>query len=162
MEKEKASEQMLQLVTFKLGEEEFGVDILQVMEIVHLDQGITRVPKAPPFVEGVINLRGDIVPIVDLRKRFGLNLPPIGVNSRVIISQVTDGKSRVGMIVDSVVGVTRIPSSAIEQTPSIAKGVKEAYISGVAKFENRLIVMLNLERALSADEAKELSEAKLG
>jgi purine-binding chemotaxis protein CheW len=162
MEKDKVSEEILQLVTFKLGEEEFGVDILQVMEIVNLDQGITRVPKAPNFVEGVINLRGEIVPIVDLRKRFSLTLPSIGYNSRVIISQIAEGKSKVGMIVDSVVGVTRVSASAVEQAPSITKGVKEYYISGLVKFEDRLIVMLNLERALSADEVKELSEAKMG
>ena len=78
-EKEEGREELLQLVLFKLGEEEFGVNILQAREIEKLDQGLTRVPKAPPFVEGVINLRGEIIPIVDLRKRFGLTLPPLAM-----------------------------------------------------------------------------------
>ena len=98
MEKGEVREETIQLVLFRLGEEEFGVNILQVKEIEKIDQGITRVPKAPHFVEGVINLRGDIVPIVDLRKRFGISLPPLGFNSRVIIVEVN--QNLVGMLVD--------------------------------------------------------------
>src|SRR5690554_8096278 len=86
--KEEIREELIQLVLFKLGEEEFGVNILQAREIEKLDQGLTRVPKAPSFVEGVINLRGEIIPIVDLRKRFGLTLPPLGYDSRVIIVEI--------------------------------------------------------------------------
>src|SRR5690606_35395167 len=96
-------EETTQIIIFKLGEEEFGVDILQVREIEKLDQGITRVPKAPPFVEGVSNLRGEIIPIVDLRVRFGLTLPELGLNSRDIIVEV--GEALVGMLVDAVVEV---------------------------------------------------------
>lgn len=159
-EKEEVREETTQLVVFKLGEEEFGVNILQVREIEKLDQGLTRVPKAPRFVEGVINLRGEIIPIVDLRKRFGLTLPPLGLDSRVIIVEV--GEEAVGMLVDAVVEVLRIPLSAIESTPSITKGVNSYYLAGVAKVEERLIVLLNLERALSPEEAEELSKAELG
>ena len=161
MDKPKTVEELIQIVGFKLGEEEFGVDVLQIREIVTLDKGITRVPKAPSFVEGVINLRGDIIPIVDLRKRFALTIPPIGLNSRVVIVEIA-GETRVGMIVDSVVGVMRIGKSSIEDTPSITKGVDAYYINGVAKVDDRLVVLLNLERALSPDEARELAEAKLG
>jgi purine-binding chemotaxis protein CheW len=161
MDKPKIVEEIIQIVGFKLDEEEFGVDVLQIREIVTLDKGITRVPKAPSFVEGVINLRGDIIPIVDLRKRFGLSIPPIGLNSRVVIVEIGE-ETRVGMIVDSVVGVMRIAKSSIEDTPSITKGVDAYYISGVAKVDERLVVLLNLERALSSDEARELAEAKLG
>ncbi|HBG15143.1 MAG TPA: chemotaxis protein CheW [Firmicutes bacterium] len=159
-EKRKIQEETTQLVIFKLGEEEFGVNILQVREIEKLDQGITRVPRAPHFVEGIINLRGDIIPIVDLRKRFGLTLPPVGYNSRVIIVEV--GEALVGMLVDAVVEVLRIPVSAIEPPPSITKGVDSYFLAGVANIDDRLIVLLNLERALSPKEAKELSEAEWG
>ncbi|NLC54182.1 MAG: chemotaxis protein CheW [Firmicutes bacterium] len=152
-------EETTQIIIFKLGEEEFGVDILQVREIEKLDQGITRVPKAPPFVEGVINLRGEIIPIVDLRVRFGLTLPELGHNSRVIIVEV--GEALVGMLVDAVVEVLRIPVSAIEPPPPITKGVDSYYLAGVAKLNERLIVLLNLERTLSPEEEKELSEAQL-
>ncbi|HEX3044068.1 MAG TPA: chemotaxis protein CheW [Bacillota bacterium] len=152
------AEELKQLVIFKLGDEEFGVDILQVSEIEKLDQGVTRVPKAPPFVEGVINLRGDIIPIIDLRKRFGLALRAIGYDSRVIIVEVN--KNRVGMTVDSVVEVARVNTSAIDLAPSITKGVETYYITGVAKVGERLIILLNLERALSEEENTELSRLK--
>lgn len=158
-EKEEIREELLQLVLFKLGEEEFGVNILQAREIEKLDQGLTRVPKAPSFVEGVINLRGEIIPIVDLRKRFGLTLPPLGYDSRVIIVEVQG--ALVGMLVDAVVEVIRIPVSAVEPPPPITKGVDSQYLSGVAKVGERLIVLLNLERALSPEESKELAEADL-
>jgi len=160
LKKEEIREETSQLVVFKLGEEEFGVNILQVREIEKLDQGLTRVPKAPRFVEGVINLRGEIIPIVDLRKRFGLTLPALGLDSRVIIVEI--GDEAVGMLVDAVVEVLRVPVSAIESTPSITKGVNTYYLAGVAKVEERLIVLLNLERALSQEEAAELSKAELG
>lgn len=149
-------EETKQIITFKLGEEEFGVDILQVKEIEKLDQEITRVPKAPGFVEGVFNLRGDIVPIVDLRKRFGLSLKPLGRDTRVIIAEINDNS--VGMMVDSVTEVLRIPVSSIEDAPNITKGVDTYYLNGVAKINDRLIVLLNLERSLSTDETKELKE----
>lgn len=159
MKKEEVREETTQLVVFKLGEEEFGVNILQVREIEKLDQGLTRVPKAPHFIEGVINLRGEIIPIVDLRKRFGLTLPALGLDSRVIIVEI--GDEPVGMLVDAVVEVLRVPLSAIESTPSITKGVNSYYLAGVAKIDERLIVLLNLERALSPEETEELSKAEL-
>lgn len=152
-----AHEEYKQIVIFKLGEEEFAVDILQAKEIEKLDQGITRVPKSPAFVEGVINLRGVIVPIVDLRKRFGLTVKPVGLDSRVIIVEVNS--NLVGMVVDSVVEVSRISASDIEAAPSITRGVNSYFLSGVAKINDRLIVLLNLERALSAEEAVELSNS---
>ncbi len=148
-------EETKQLVIFKLGDEEFGVDILQVREIEKLDQPVTRVPKAPTFVEGVINLRGEVVPIVDLRKRFGLMVHDISNESRVIIVDLNE--NMVGMVVDSVVEVLRVPVSAIEAAPSITKGVEAYFLTGVAKMNDRLIILLNLERALSAEETKELN-----
>lgn len=147
-------EESKQLVIFKLGDEEFGVDILQVREIEKLDQQITRVPKSPAFVEGVINLRGEIVPIVDLRKRFGLVVRQTSNEARVIIVDISDGQ--VGMIVDAVVEVIRINVSAIENAPPITRGVDAYFLSGVAKIDERLIILLNLERALSPEEMKEL------
>ncbi|MGE5550308.1 MAG: chemotaxis protein CheW [Bacteroidota bacterium] len=153
-------EETMQLLVFKLGDEEYAVDILQARGIEHLDQGITRVPRAPAFVEGVINLRGEVLPIVDLRKRFGLVVRPIGYDSRVIIVEV--GGDLLGMIVDAIVEVLRVPSSSIEAAPEITKSIDTYYLAGVAKMGERLIVLLNLERTLSPQEAQELSQVKLG
>ena len=155
--KAEVHEETRQLVVFKLGDEEFGVDILQVREIERLGQGITRVPKSPDFVEGVINLRGEIVPIVDLRKRFGLVVRAIGHESRIVIVEVND--NQIGMMVDQVVEVLRVPVSLIDLAPSITKGVDAFFLSGVANIGGeRLIILLDLERALSADEVKQLNE----
>ena len=151
-------DELKQLVIFKLAEEEFGVDILQVSEIEKLDQGITRVPKAPVFVEGVINLRGEIIPIIDLRKRFNLPAREIGYDSRVIIVEVSG--NRIGMMVDSVMEVTRISSTAIEKAPAITKGVDSYYLSGVAKIDDRLIILLDLDKALSAEVSTEIGKMK--
>ncbi len=158
-DKVEAVEESKQLVIFKLGDEEFGVDILQVREIEKLDQQVTRVPKSPIFVEGVINLRGEIVPIVDLRKRFGLVVRQTSNEARVIIVDISDGQ--VGMIVDAVAEVIRLNVSAIENAPSITKGVDAYFLSGVAKINERLIILLNLERALSPEEMKELDSLNL-
>jgi purine-binding chemotaxis protein CheW len=157
--KNEVHEETRQLVIFKLGDEEFGVDILQVREIERLGQGITRVPKSPAFVEGVINLRGEIVPIVDLRKRFGLVLHVIGHESRIVIVEV-DG-NQIGMMVDQVVEVLRVPVSSVEMAPSITKGVDAYFLSGVAKIGERLIILLDLERALSADEIRQINELQV-
>lgn len=153
-------EETMQILVFKLGDEEYGVNILQARGIEHLDQGITRVPKAPVFVEGIINLRGEIVPIVDLRKRFGLVVRPIGFDSRVIVVEVDD--NLVGMVIDAIVEVLRIPVGSIEPAPEITKGVDAYYLAGVAKLEKRLIVLLNLDHALSAQEAQEISQVQTG
>lgn len=148
-----------QLVIFKLADEEYGVDILQAKEIEKLEQEITRVPKSPGFVEGVINLRGEIVPIVDLRKRFGLAVRPVCLDTRVIIVEINN--SQIGMVVDSVVEVVRINVADILQAPEITKTVDSYFINGVAKINDRLIVLLNLERTLSPDEARELGDMNL-
>lgn len=159
-ERAQVIEESKQIIIFKLGDEEFGVDILQVREIEKLDQEVTRVPKAPSFVEGVINLRGEIVPIVDLRKRFMLNVKEVSSETRVII--VESNENLVGMIVDSVAEVLRVNLSAIESAPQITKGVDAYFLSGVAKIEERLIVLLDLERTLSPEETQELLETSLG
>ncbi len=149
-------EETKQLIIFKFGEEEFGVDILQAKEVERLEQEITRVPKAPSFVEGVINLRGDIVPVVELRKRFSLTMKPFTNETRIVIVEINE--NLVGMIVDAVIEVLKVKVSDIETAPQITKGVDSYFISGVAKIDDRLIVLLNMERALSAEEMNELIE----
>jgi len=156
--KEVKQEEMTQLVVFRLGEEEFGVEILEVQEIILLSP-ITRVPRAPEFVEGVINLRGEIIPVVDLRKRFGLSADELKDEARIVVVDVNE--NLVGMIVDEVTQPLSLPTSQIQPPPPLAGGVEATYLRGIGKLEGRLIVILNLERALSASEVQALEEMEV-
>ena len=147
--------ELLQLVTFSIGGEEFGVDILKVQEIIRM-LDITRVPKAPEFVEGVINLRGKVIPIIDLRKRFGLASKGHDKNTRIIVIDIND--MIVGFIVDSVSEVLRIPADTVEPPPPVVAGLDSEYISGVGKLDDRLLIFLDLDRLLSQEERDVLSQ----
>lgn len=138
-----------QLVSFILDGEEFGVDILNVQEIIRTVT-LTRVPSAPAFVEGVINLRGRIVPVVDLRKRFGLTARAVDKETRIIVVELSHRV--VGFLVDEVREVIRVPAGVTEPPPEFAAGVDAAYITGVAKLDGRLLILLDLEQVLSAPE----------
>ncbi len=140
---------LLQLVTFTLGREEFGVEILKVQEIIRM-MGITRVPKAPDFVEGVINLRGKVIPIIDLRKRFGLQAQSHDKMTRIVVVEINDAV--VGFIVDAVSEVLRIPVDTVEPAPPLVAGIESEYISGVGKLADRLLILLDLNRLLSDQE----------
>ncbi|SKA71676.1 chemotaxis protein CheW [Desulfobaculum bizertense] len=145
----KQDAKLIQLVTFSIGEEEFGVDILKVQEIIRIME-ITKVPKAPIFVEGVINLRGNVIPIIDLRKRFGLSAREHDKHTRIIVIEIN--KMVVGFVVDSVSEVLRIPASTVEPPPPVVSGLESEYISGVGKLEDRLLILLDLDRLLSSEE----------
>lgn len=147
---------LIQLVSFKIGSEEFGVDILKVQEINKLVQ-ITKVPNAPYYVEGVINLRGRIIPIVDLRTRLGLPKKEFDKNTRIVVIDL-HGKT-IGFIVDAVNEVLRISSDIIEPPPTISKGINSDYITSVAKLEDRLLILLDLEKLLSEEEQEGIAEA---
>lgn len=144
---------LLQLVTFSIGSEEFGVDILKVIEIIRMME-ITKVPKAPVFVEGVINLRGLVIPIIDLRRRFGLQDKDDDSDTRIIVIEI-NGMS-VGFVVDSVSEVLRIPVSTVEPAPPVVAGLDSDYISGVGKLEDRLLILLDLDKLLSSDDLETL------
>lgn len=143
----------IQLVVFRLGKEEYAVDINQVREIIKIAD-ITRVPKAPEFIEGVINLRGQISPIMDLRKRLNLPVSEKDEDTRIIITEV--GSSVVGMIVDSVTEVRRLSEKSIDSTPSISTGVGTEFIRGVGKVDDRLLIVLDIEKILTKGEEKQL------
>ncbi|OPY64537.1 MAG: Chemotaxis protein CheW [Syntrophorhabdaceae bacterium PtaU1.Bin034] len=147
---------ILQLVTFKLENEEFGVDILKVQEINKMID-ITRIPNAPAFVEGVINLRGKIIPIVDLRKRLGFHGRTYDKSTRIIVVEL-DGMV-LGFIVDSVSEVLRISESTVEPPPALVAGIESEYIEGVGKLDNRLLILLELKKVFSAIDRKELEKA---
>lgn len=152
----KVSEDILQLVSFNIGTEEFGVDILKVQEINRMVE-ITRVPRSPDFVEGIINLRGKVIPIIDLRTRFNLQITDHDKNTRIVVVDI-EGQT-MGMIVDSVSEVLRIPASTIEPTPEVVTSVDSDYIRGVAKLDNRLLIYLDLAKILTGEEYKMLAEA---
>lgn len=143
-----------QLASFKLAGEEYGIDIAVVQEIVRMST-VTRVPRAPEFIEGVINLRGKIVPVLDLRKRFGMPAVEPTKATRIIIIEVA-GKT-VGLIVDAVREVLRLSSDAIDPTPEmVTSEVDAAFFKGVGKLEDRLIILLDLNRLLDAGELSAL------
>ena len=152
---QKKDADLLQMVTFNIGGEEFGVEILTVQEIIRMMQ-ITRVPKAPDFVEGVINLRGKVIPVIDLRKRFGMDSRGHDKNTRIVVVEIN--KMIVGFIVDSVSEVLRIPADTVEPPPPVVAGLDSEYISGVGKLEDRLLILLDLDRLLSREEQKVLSQ----
>lgn len=139
-------EQLLQLVSFKIGEEEFGVDILKVQEINRM-MVVTRVPDAPEFVVGVVNLRGKVIPVVDLRKRFGMEKKEPDKHTRIIVMELEE--KLVGFIVDAVSEVLRIPRSVTEPPPSITTDINVDYITAIGKLNDRLITLLDIERILS-------------
>lgn len=146
---------MEQLVVFQLAGETYGVDIGHVHEIIRL-QPITQVPRTPGFVEGVINLRGRIIPVIDLHKRFAL--PPVEATNNTRIMVVEVNGITVGMIVDAVLEVLRLPEENIEPPPPIIKGVDVAYLRGVGKWEDKLIILLDLDRVLRESEQEQLKE----
>jgi len=137
-----------QLVTFSLGTEEFGVNIMRVQEIIRIPP-ITRVPKAPNYVEGVINLRGNVIPVVNLRVRFGMPLEEETDLSRIVVLQV-NGKV-FGVRVDGVTEVLRLEEESIEPPPSVALGMDATFIRGVGKIGERLLILLNLDQLLGGD-----------
>jgi len=142
----------VQVIVFNLGEERYGVDISQVREIIRPTQ-ITRIPNAPDFVEGVINLRGQITTIINLRKRFGMEPKPIDNNTRIIVVEFDNAV--IGMMVDTVSEVKYLPVSDIEALPSIITAREEAkFLRGVGKLPDGLLIMLDLNKVLSEDEVE--------
>jgi len=141
--------QLLQLVSFHIEEEEFAIDILNIQGINRM-MNITRVPNTPAFVEGIINLRGQVIPVVNLRKRLGFPPKEPDKATRIIVVEI--GKRVIGFIVDSVNEVLRISSSITEPPPPMVAGIDSEYITAVGKLEDRLLILLDLEKVLSGDE----------
>mgnify|MGYP001574143460 CR=1 FL=1 len=149
------SNELLQLVSFKIGNEEFGVDILNVQEINKMTT-ITKVPNAPEFVEGVINLRGRVIPVIDLRARLHLAKKEHDKDTRIIVVEIA--QSTVGFIVDAVSEVLRIPLSTFETPPEIVTGIDSEFIKSVGKLEDRLLILIDLNKILSTSDKERLSK----
>ncbi|RJQ55771.1 MAG: chemotaxis protein CheW [Nitrospiraceae bacterium] len=145
MENSLVMDEVLQLVTFSLDQEVYAVDILNVQEINRIT-GITKVPNAANYMEGVINLRGKVIPVINLRKKFGLQNKEVDDSSRTIIMDIQG--VTYGLMVDSVSEVLRIPSDVVEPPPPLASGMAGMFIKGIAKLENRLIILVNIDKLM--------------
>ena len=143
-----------QLVLFQLGDEDYGVNIYSVQRLIQVPE-VTRVPRAPTYVEGVIDVRGDIIPVINLKKRFGFASTEVGENGRIVITEV--GEQIVGFLVDAVSEVTRLSDSDIEPPSAVVAGGETEFISGIGKQKSssgrsRLIIVLNVAKVLGAQE----------
>jgi purine-binding chemotaxis protein CheW len=150
--------EILQLVTFNLGNEEYAVDILKVQEINRMRE-ITRVPNTPAYVEGVINLRGKVIPVVNLRSKFCLEGKENDNQSRIMIMDIQG--ITMGLVVDAVSEVLRIPSNIVEPTPQMASNISTEYIKGIAKLEDRLIILLDMEMLVGKVEDTSILESAI-
>ncbi len=148
-------DELLQMVSFNIGNEEFGVDILKVQEINRMVE-ITKVPQAPSYVDGVINLRGKVIPIVDLRKRFNLEPKEHDQNTRIVVVNINS--RTIGLVVDAVSEVLRLEANTIEPPPEIVTGINSKYIKGVAKLEDRLLMFLDLTKVIDISEISGITE----
>jgi purine-binding chemotaxis protein CheW len=147
-----------QLILFTLGKGSYGIPIENVFEIKRMEE-ITVVPKAPKFIEGVINLRGNIIPVVDLRKRFGMDKVEISKKTKIIIVEI--GKRQFGLIVDSVAEVLTISNDQIDSTLPSVSGLKSEFIEGIGKFEDKLIIILDISKILQSDEDIKVDDSNL-
>jgi purine-binding chemotaxis protein CheW len=146
----------LQVVSFRLGDEDYAIEITKVKEII-LIEGITRVPQMPAYIEGIINLRGTVIPVLDLRKRFGIAGQPRNEHTRIVVTRL-EGRI-VGMIVDAVSRVMKIPKADIQPPPETIATVAGDYLVGVAKLGDRMQILLDVEKVLRGDELAPLAPA---
>jgi purine-binding chemotaxis protein CheW len=148
-----------QFVIFQLGDSDFAVPITLVQEILVVGR-ITIVPRVPAFIEGVINVRGSVIPVLSLSTRFGIRGRPRGAESRIVVVHV--GEQTVGMIVDAVTEVVRLPGEAIEPPPPLITTVSARFLAGIGKLGERVLVILDLDRILSQEEMLALARSGVG
>jgi purine-binding chemotaxis protein CheW len=155
-----AVEQASQYLTFRLGEEVFALEIAQVREVLDYTQ-ITRVPRMPEFMRGVINLRGSVVPVVDLRLKFGMSATERTVNTCVIIVEVTlaDERMLLGALADSVQEVVDLEARQIEPAPRIGSSVRAEFIRGMGKRDERFVIILDIDRVFAGGELAQVQLA---
>ncbi len=145
----------LQQVIFRLDHEEYGLNIMQVNGIEKY-QEVVKVPNAPKYIEGIINLRGEVLPIYSLRKKFNLELKEVNDDTKIIVVNTND--MMIGFVVDSVTEILQIEDDTIEPAPKIVTGVNRKYIKSVAKQEGRMIILIDIDLIVSDEEKAELEE----
>ncbi|NLK43493.1 MAG: purine-binding chemotaxis protein CheW [Tissierellia bacterium] len=148
-----------QYVVFKLGKSEFGIDIMNVKEIGPYEEAVS-LPNTPSFIEGVINYRGKVIPVINLIKRLGLGEKNITKDTRIIV--ITLNEKEVGFIVDEASQTIRVSDEQIDPAPSFISGVDKRYISGVGKLDDkRLLILIDLEKVLTDDEIEEIEKLEV-
>lgn len=147
----------MQLVSFRLAQEEYGIEITKVQEIILMGE-ITRVPQTPNYIKGLINLRSTVIPIVDLRLRFGVPEQAPTDDTRIMVVNVS-GKT-IGIVVDAVSEVLRIVHGQITSPPPTVAGLGREYLTGLVKLENRLLILLDIDRLLNQDETPSLDPVR--
>ncbi|MCT2535956.1 chemotaxis protein CheW [Aquibacillus koreensis] len=145
----------IKIIIFKLHNQEYGANITQIRSIEKL-QDVVKVPQTSDFIKGIINLRGQVTPIIDLKQRLGMQETEKTDQTRVLIASMNN--IEVGLIVDSATDVIDIETSLIEETPEMVQGVDSKYLNGVAKLDNRLLLLLDLENVLNYKEIDEVKQ----
>ncbi|CDT08421.1 chemotaxis protein CheW [Vibrio sp. 10N.222.51.C8] len=152
--KEQTNDEVLQWVTFQLEEETYGINVMQVREVLRYSE-IAPVPGAPDYVLGIINLRGNVVTVIDTRSRFGLMQGEITDNTRIIV--IESERQVIGILVDSVAEVVYLRSSEIDTTPSVGTDESAKFIQGVSNRDGKLLILVDLNKLLSEDEWDEMA-----
>ena len=148
-----------QYVVFNLDKEEFGIDIMNVKEIIPYQESI-QIPNSPDFIEGVINYRGNVIPIINLRKRFKLEADDVTKDTRIIVISLEE--KEIGFIVDEASQTLRLNEEQIDPTPDVISDIDRRYIIGVGKVdESRLVILLDLEKILSDEEIDEINNLEV-
>ena len=149
--------EMKQLISFTVGDEEYGFELQHVKEVIRMRE-VTRLPEVPAYVQGIVNLRGQVIPIIDLREKFGLPSTEATADTRVIVVEVEE--SAVGMVVDCADQVVRLAASQFEPPPPVLSKASQAYITAVGKLEDRLITILDVRRLLKSVGMQNITAAK--
>jgi purine-binding chemotaxis protein CheW len=144
----------MQIVSFRLAEEEYGIEITKVQEIILMGE-ITRVPQTQAYIKGLINLRSTVIPIVDLRLRFGVSEQQITDETRIMVVNVA-GKT-IGIVVDAVSEVLRISQDQIAPPPPTVAGLGRDYLTGLVKLENRLLILLDIDKILGEEQSEAIA-----
>lgn len=154
-----AEDGIRQYLTFLLGGEMFAVGILNVKEIIEFGN-VTEIPMMPAFIRGVINLRGAVVPVIDLSARFGEGATEVGKRTCIVIIEVSDGEFRhdIGVVVDAVSEVLEIPETEIEPPPTFGAKIRADFIAGMGKVDGKFVIILSIDRVLSVDEIAQLAQ----
>jgi len=152
-EDKEVNDPIMQWVTFRLGDEKYGINVMLVQEVLRITE-IAPVPGAPPYVLGIINLRGNVVTVIDTRNRFGLMSKETDDSSRIVIIETDD--HIIGILVDSVAEVVELRGSEIETAPNVGNDESSRYIQGVTSINNELLILVELNKFLSDEEKEEM------